>query len=94
MTASEIFARMLYEVRGMTASKVHAVIEKYPTVAHLCSAYEALQSERERGSMISGMAYLDKDGVEKRIRNHESELTYLVFGSTAYGKRRESGGMN
>ncbi|XP_067031660.1 crossover junction endonuclease MUS81-like isoform X1 [Acropora muricata] len=53
MTVSEIFAKQLMQINGMSSDKAVAIIEKYPTPKRLVDAYRSLINLKERELLLS-----------------------------------------
>ncbi|KAL5008151.1 hypothetical protein ScPMuIL_013732 [Solemya velum] len=55
LTASELFGKQLIQLYGMSAERAKAVIEVYPTLSNLISAYDSCSTEKERENMLSSI---------------------------------------
>ncbi|XP_077184674.1 structure-specific endonuclease subunit MUS81 isoform X3 [Paroedura picta] len=54
-TVSEVFARQLMQISGISGEKAAAILEQYKTPASLLAAYAACQTASEKEQLLSGI---------------------------------------
>lgn len=60
-TVSEMFAKHLIQIMGMSAKHVAVIIEKYPTLTHLMRAYRKCFDDKERESLLAKLQVKDQN---------------------------------
>ncbi|KAL9953048.1 hypothetical protein ACROYT_G040399 [Oculina patagonica] len=76
MTVSEVFAKQLMQLSGVSPDKAVAILEKYPTPKRLLDAYKAQDSVKERELLLSAL----KCGKNQRALGPSvSKLIYQLF---------------
>ncbi|OXA59739.1 Crossover junction endonuclease MUS81 [Folsomia candida] len=80
---TEMFARHLVRLRGLSISKASAIVKQYPTFAALMSAYEECSSEKEGEMLISGI-YFGNTG--RTIGPAISRSIYKLYNSPTFPK--------
>ncbi|XP_020631790.1 crossover junction endonuclease MUS81-like [Orbicella faveolata] len=76
MTVSEIFAKQLMQLNGVSPDKAVAILEKYSTPKRLLDAYKAQESVKDRELLLSAL----KCGKNQRTLGPSlSRLIYQLF---------------
>ena len=52
-TVSEMFAKHLMRLRGLSSERAQAIIEKYPTIQSLLRAYRHCGNDKERELLLA-----------------------------------------
>ncbi len=52
-----MFAKHLMRLRGLSVERAYAIVQKYPTLTSLMTAYKNCSSDKEREMMISGIYF-------------------------------------
>lgn len=60
-TVSEMFAKHLIQIMGMTSKQVAVIVEKYPTVTHLMRAYRDCVDEKTRENLLAKLQVKDQN---------------------------------
>ena len=81
-TVQDIFGRMLRQLPRCGASQAQAILNIYPTIGHLVSAYDALGSEAERNALLANIIPKGRS----RLGNALSSTAYFFFRGRTYGK--------
>jgi len=77
-TVTEMFARQIMRLRGLSVERASAIVQVYPTLRSLLSAYEDCDTEKERELLLSRIYY----GVSgKTVGPAISKTIYKLYSS-------------
>ena len=57
LTVSELFAKQLMQIKGVSPERALAIIEKYPTPLSLVNSYESLTSQSEKENLLTNIQF-------------------------------------
>ena len=56
-TIKDLFVKQLVQVRTIGADKAAAIVQQYPTMSHLVTAYETAATEDDRRHLLADVLY-------------------------------------
>ncbi|XP_014662664.1 PREDICTED: crossover junction endonuclease MUS81-like isoform X2 [Priapulus caudatus] len=76
MTVTEVFAKQLMQISGVSAEKTLAIVTKYPTLVRLMEAYDEVP-EKDRELLLSSL----KHGQQRNLGPTLSRVIYRLYSS-------------